>query len=158
MKHKTWFPELLLSFAACQNLIHLFQELLRKVVRDSFQFFICPNYLFLPIRVNETSLHCLSQALCSLITLLFITWNMLHAVDVGSFLLIPTSFQTRFFFSFTIKLHKSESVWLSQFFIWNLPSVVWIKVSGLISELSLFIIQANQNSALHPSSYFENGC
>lgn len=27
----------------------------QKGGRDSFQYFICPNYLFLPIRVNETS-------------------------------------------------------------------------------------------------------
>ena len=49
-----------------------------------FQHFICPNYLLLPIRVNGTSWHCLSWALYSLITLLFITANMLYAVSSAS--------------------------------------------------------------------------
>lgn len=107
-----WFPELLLSFAACQDLIHLFQEQLRKVVRDSFQCFICPNYLFLPFRVNETSWHCLSQALCSLITLLF-TWNSNVPSQCRFLPANPHKLSDPFLISSTTELNKSESMWLS---------------------------------------------
>lgn len=89
-----------------------------------FQHFICPNYLFLPIRVNRTSWHCLSRALYLLITLLFITANMLYAVSSAS--VNPHCSKFCFFFlylfSYPRQIRSHNKLSFPQLLIVKMPS------------------------------------